>query len=391
MTAVCEDRRACLLGAGVIILGLILFAPALDNGFRADDWQFLAAASSADSPLTFLSPGQDLAFYRPLALALFWLEHRLFGFAAGLFILFNLFLHGLNASLGLVLLRRLGLSRPAAGMGAALFFLGVFHFGKQITWACTSGGLLSVTLILAALLIDLKRDKWRLPLLFILAVLAPFAHELGLFLPLFLLLRRILDDDSRKRAIVETAILATLGGGLWFLGNLSQSVGTPANTLAASGPFILLGRFLGYIGLMLLPIQESMNSRSLPGLAGLVAAMKWLQPLIGLFGVVILIGLIRRGSRAPRFLAAWMLLALLPFAFIPTPAGWLDLRYLYPAALPACALAGLGLFHMFARRRALALALLLLLILMAAGLELRLERSYDRQARLEADRIETLR
>ena len=385
-----RDKRQMLLTALVLLAGLCLYAPAMDNGFRADDWQFLAAALGSETAADLFIPRQDVAFFRPVALALFWLEERLFGFRGGLFIAFNVLLHALNALLAVRLFGRLGLSDGARGLAGAMFFLGVFQFSKQVTWACTGGGLLAVTLILAALLIDLGGRRARLPLLIAIALVAPFAHELGLLVAPLLFLRRLLNRESNRGRVLEAALLLLLGGGLWAVGNVAHGVGTPEQTLGASGPLAISGRYLGYPGLMLLPLQESAAARAaLPGSSALFAALRLLQPLLGLAALAAALVLaIRRGDGGPRFLGAWFLLALAPFAFVPTPAGWLDLRYLYPAALPACALAALLIARIARRRRAVAVVLAGALILVAASLTLLLERSYDRQARAESHRLE---
>jgi len=389
---VLRENRQKLLTALVLLAGLCLYAPAMDNGFRADDWQFLAAALGSESAGDLLIPRDDVAFYRPVALTLFWLEERLFGFRGGLYILFNFLLHALNAALAFRLLRRLGQDPAAAGLASALFYLGVFHYSKQVTWACTGGGLLAVTLILAALLVDLGRARTRLPRLMLLAVLAPFAHELGLLLAPLIFLRGLLGGQTNRRRALEAASLLLLGGGLWMLGNLAHGVTTPEQTLGASGPLAVASRYLGYAGLMLLPLQESAAARAtLPGAGALMAVLGVLRPLLGLAAIGGALALaIRPGDDGRRFLGAWFLLALAPYAFVPTPAGWLDLRYLYPAALPACALAAPLILRAAAWRRWTAILMAGALIVTAAGLTLLLERGYDRQAKAEAHRLENL-
>lgn len=379
------------IAVGILVLGLLLYGPALDNGFRADDFHFLAAAAGAESLGDLLVPKANIAFFRPAAMALFGLEYALFGPRPGLFIAFNILLHALNALLALRLFRRLGLGAAAAGCGAGLFYLGVFHFGKQVNWACTSGGLLAVALLLGALLIDLRCRQGRFYLLAPLAVLAPLCHEVGLLLPALLLARRGYAEGFSRRRLGEAMALLLLGGGFWLFGNLRFAVGTAAGTLQPSAPLAMLWRGLGYLGLMLLPLQDSVTLRAqLPTAQPLLAALDILRPLLGLALAGLLLTLALRREGAARFLAAWALIVLLPFAAVPLPGGWLDLRYLYPVALPACALAGMFIARNWAGRRMLALSLCALLLLAALPLTLLLERSYHRQGEAERGRLEML-
>lgn len=377
-------RRVLLLLAA---LACVPLGAALDNGFRADDYQFLTAVRSAPDPGALLGIQHDVAFYRPVALLLFAAEHALFGLRAGLYLLFNALLHGAIALAGFRLLRRLGVEPSAALLAAGLFLVGVAHLDKQVTWACTSGGLLAVLLVLVALLAEADPRRSGAGTAALAALLAPFAHELGLLLVPLLLLRRALGAGpitARPRG--WGAALLALGVVPWAVSALllgsagadttAGGLGSPAAVLAAAL------RYVGYFGLAVLPVPAT--GGGVP--AALSRALLGAQWALGAGVVLACARLLAARTARPglRFLAGWALLAVLPYAAIPLPARWLELRYLYFAALPLTALAATLLLRLGAPggwRRGLAAGIAVAMVLGSLGLALVIERRNDAAAR----------
>ncbi len=372
------------------LLALAVYARSFDNGFRADDFPFLSAVAAAPTPLALFAPQADIAFYRPLALALFALEHRLFGLASGLYLGFNVLLQAAAAGLGLLLLGRLGLGPLAARAAALAFFAGVFHFGKQVTWACTSGGLLGFVLLLVALLLAerpaeparWRRQRSRTALLVAIALAAPFLHESGLLIGPLVLLRRLLAGRPARRADWALGAFLFLPAlALWFWATGAAGVDTAQTSVAGGGLTPLLPRYLRYLGLALLPLQVAGLDPALASSGARLLAFAQLT-----LGALVAAGCLarlftRRAPAGQRFLAAWALVALLPYALIPVPRGWLELRYLHGAALPLAALAAALLAA--ARpgwRRWTAGALAAAYAVAALGIGVALEGKYDREA-----------
>jgi hypothetical protein len=381
-----------LLFGFLLLLGLGVYAPSFDNGFRADDFVFLAAVIDSPSPLALWAPQADIAFYRPLALQLFAVEYRLFGLAGGLYLVFNVLLQAGAAGLGLLLLRRLGLGPLAAAGAAGAFFLGVSHYGKQVTWACASGGLLALVLLLAALLLaepSSRQGRWRQRLrwtaVLAIALLAPFSHEAGLLIGPLLALRRLLGGAARGRGWLLGAALFLPALGLWLWATQAAGSNAAEASLQGSRLAAVLGRYLRHFGLALLPLQGD-------ALAGTRAAAlaTWLQIAQLVLGALVVAACAarlaqRKAPAGQRFLAAWALAALAPYALVPLPSGWLELRYLHAAALPLAGLAASLLAGDHVRRPRWAHwtagAVAAAYIVAALGIGSVLERRYDREAR----------
>jgi hypothetical protein len=145
-----------------------------------------------------------------------------------------------------------------------------------------------------------------------------------------------------------------------------------------------------YLGFMLLPIQESSLVYGQP------VPVKWLLGIAGplhvILGAAVVVGsvhLLLRGSRRAKFLVVWLYVALIPFCLIGLPEGWLELRYVYFAAAPLCALISTELLRRFFERgkasRAAAVALVVLATAATVFVTVTLERQYDAQSKSPAN------
>jgi hypothetical protein len=117
----------------------------------------------------------------------------------------------------------------------------------------------------------------------------------------------------------------------------------------------------------------------------LSAATRVAHSLHLVLGTAILAGILyvllrRRGAAC--VLAAWLLLAILPFTLVEQPNHRLELRYLFAAAIPLCALTAIAAAHAYARAKRAGKVFVTALVFAAiAGsviLQVILERSYDR-------------
>ena len=364
---------------------LVLFAPAFDNPLRDDDLVFLGHVIAHPGLRDLLRPSPSFAFYRPGALLLFRLEYGLLGLAGGHYLVVNYLLHVSIAIVLLGLLRAIRVHETAAALGTALFLVGFGHYAKQPMWACTSGPMASALLCLLAIRFALRRTEvpdaashprralaWSAAMLGALS-LAPLFHEAGLVAPLLLL--PILWPRGEKATgrgiLVAFSALPALA---WTLTLLALSRHYPAYRGAAPQILRVPVYLFRYLGFMLLPIQKSQ-----------LALTPYLQA--GLSGAVVVAsaGLVRRGPRSARLLVLWLYAALLPFCLIALPDGWLEMRYLYFAAAPACGLAGMlaATLHEKSRTagRQLVVASACAVVIATLAFELVLEHKYDRYAR----------
>jgi hypothetical protein len=170
-------------------------------------------------------------------------------------------------------------------------------------------------------------------------LLAPLWHESGGMAPLLVAIvacmptGRCGDPRARQRAL-RLAAVGAIASMAWVVVLLSLRARYPAYTQAVDWSEIV-SRWLRYPGLLVFPLQEA----------------QWrLAPVLhAVFGAAAAAGavfLLRRRPRTPAAaLSAWAYAALLPFCLVPMPGSWLEPRYLYGAALPACGLAALALQH----------------------------------------------
>jgi tetratricopeptide (TPR) repeat protein len=105
----------------LILLTMLVYAPALRNGFIWDDDDHLTANPAMTLPDGLKRIWTSLAFsrYYPLTLTTFWVQRRLWGLNPLPYHAVNIALHGVNAALLFVLLRRLNVR--GAWVAAALW------------------------------------------------------------------------------------------------------------------------------------------------------------------------------------------------------------------------------------------------------------------------------
>ena len=403
-----RTRSIYFFVAVCLLAGTFIYMRTLGNGFRNGDFAYLRAAFEAGSPAAIFSPRESIAFFRPAAFALFLAEQRLFGLNAGAYLAFNVLLHILNAGLCCLVLKRLDLDRTKAILAAGMFYLGVFHYGKQIGWACTSGGLVMAALVTAAVLpvaatgAPRGASPWRgWATTCVACVLAPFFHEAGLMAPLVVLVA--VAARRGRRGLVHPVVVGAvvLTGGAWIAATLLD----PRTSALAHGgvfdPLAIVWTVCRYFGLAALPVQSaSPLAGSSPAVAAAVAVMQPLQPFVGLaFILLVLAAWIRRAPAPLRILGAWAVVAVAPYALVPLPADWLELRYLYCAAMPLSALLAAGLVSGIGAagrwRRSISMLVLAVAIGGSATLgallqqkRARAARSPENLARLEALRVE---
>ncbi len=118
-------RRHVLGGMGALFLGtLVAYIPAYRADFIWDDDEYITTNQAVQRPeglgQIWFKPGATVQYY-PLVFSTFWIEHALWGLDPLGYHVVNVALHGVNAVLVWLVLRRLEL--PGAWFVAALFAL----------------------------------------------------------------------------------------------------------------------------------------------------------------------------------------------------------------------------------------------------------------------------
>lgn len=373
-----------------ILISLLVYAKAFDNPFRQDDFTFLRHVETHGMP-GVLSPGPEFAFYRPGSVALFALEHAGFGRHSGFYIAFNYILHAGIAVLVFLALRRL-YGRDAAAVASALFLVGLGHYGKQVMWACTSGPLMSTGLCVAAILVLLRgaeplstekvvihNQASRTMVAVGLLAFAMLFHEAALAMCAIGALLVVTDAPDRQRWKHAVPFLALPVAALALWLTQTRQAGyhaVPPGEAIVNAPVQLVS----YLGFMLMPLQPTAlvdGARTAYVLAHVAPVAR---TVLGIAMLVALLYIVVRRHGTVRLLALWLLVAMLPYTVLRSPTHHLDLRYLYPASIPFCALAVMVLISLRDRgsvTRLMAGAITILAVAGSAALQLILESRYD--------------
>jgi hypothetical protein len=319
------------------VLSLALFAPSFDNGFRDDDYNFLYKTVHAEGLAQLVSDSAGLTFFRPGAWLLFAAEYKAFGMHSGPYVVVNWAIHLLNSFLLLLVLRRAGYGASVAAWAAGLFVLGFGHYGKQVMWACTSGPLTSVALTLTTVLLALKTTdpdagpvaRRMAPLCAVPALLATSFHESAVVVPV-IALALCLKAFGPWREMRKAPILWTAASLLWFGILAIVSPMHDAYTRVASDPVTAL-RFIRYVGIMVLPVQNSpLLDRVWPWLS---VNAHVVQLIVGIAVLAATVLYIRARGLGVGALLAWLLVALAPFSLVGISANWVERRYVYFPAM----------------------------------------------------------
>ncbi len=233
-----------------------LYLPALSVGFFSDDLLFSVLAPRDPSALFRGVP--ELLHYRPLAMSLFWLMQRGFGYDRAAFHFLTLSVHMLNTALLYPVLRRLGAPRAVSRSAVALF--GLLPFAHEpIAFVMGSVHSLALFWLLGATAVILRPGSPAAP--------GKIALALGAYLAAVL---------SHETGIVWPAWLLGIAG--LRRGRFpALRLGIPAGAAVGIG-YLLLWRTLprGDPGVLALPIFTLESS--------LYAAQGWLYPLGPILG-----------------------------------------------------------------------------------------------------------
>jgi hypothetical protein len=376
-------------------LSLALFFPSFDNSFRGDDFVFLRHVTEGTPLSIIFRPTAAFAFYRPGAIALFYMEHTLFGSSGGLYLLFNYLLHVAISLVAIRVFVVLGFTKPSALLAAGLFAIGLGHYGKQVMWASTSGPLVAILLSLFAFLLAVRwgvdwRRKGRLAGIIALLFVSMTFHEAALLTPFLLVL--VIWCYKRERHPGRDTLLVMSAPVLWGIVLVVVAGHYTSYARAGASATDVPQYLLRYLGFMLVPLQGGGSVQSaVPGPAEILRGVAgYLQLFVGSIVFALIAALITWGGRTLRVLSAWVLIALLPFCFVALPKHWLELRYVYYASIPACGLIALGAEAMWTsrdrRRRMVVVALAIAVTVGAASIVRMLERKYDAMARKRTGR-----
>jgi hypothetical protein len=321
--------------AALVLLAVVGRDFVIATTFLGDDYLFRAFARLEPNPLVaFVSDKHGGEYYRPIPMLLWWALERLgrgsvWPFAASAFLL-----HGTCAVLLGVLAHRLGASRRAAGLAAALFFAAPAQ-REAALWFSASTDLLAAAAMLGSMVGLLSPRPSRRAVSLLLAGVAFFSKETALVLPFMVGCRgwyrhgaEVRQPGSRTQTVLRkmaTDVVPFFAvAAVYLAARLAVLHGLGGNNDPRAPVWA--------VGIQLL--------------GGVVHAVSAYSPLpeglawaVGGAGLAVA-GVVLRRSRLAALAALWSVLAVLP---LPA-AGWVvGARYFYLPAMGLMLLLALAL------------------------------------------------
>jgi tetratricopeptide (TPR) repeat protein len=358
----------------VVGAALLVYAPALGNGFVWDDTLVLERQLSAfRTPLdAFLPPSgvpqMSPFYYRPLVVVTYLLDRTLGGGSPLAFHLTPVVLHATACALLLLLLRRLlGAQATVAATGAALAFAVHPAHAEVVAWMAGRSDALAAVGVLGALLAWTRWLEAPRPWTLVAGAVLLLAGLLGketaaAAVPLALLLPWVPPPDGARRSgwPLWAAVGAAVGAYL-ALRTAGLGAGTPSPSPAAAGVRGLLGALGFYVEGLTWPRAAPVVRTTVP-IDGLHVGLGALGLLVT---VVALAVALRRSSRPAVFALAWIAAALAPallLAFRAVSETPVAERYLYLPSAGVALLLALALARLAPTKSAAVVALGLVLV-----------------------------
>jgi tetratricopeptide (TPR) repeat protein len=310
--------------AGLLLLTAVAYLPAMRGAFVWDDDDYLAkneALRTSDGlRRIWLDPNASPQFY-PLVFTSFWAEYRLWGLNPAGFHIVNILLHGVNAILLWLVLRRLGV--PGAWLAAALWALHPVNV-ESVAWVQERKNVLSGLFYFAAVLAyfhfspprpaeqPARVNRWTCyALALVLGVCALLSKTATCTLPAALLLLAVWQHGRGAwhdllALLPLFAVCVTMG--LVTIWVEKHHVGAEGEdwALSAGQRFLLAGRALWfYLGKAVWPVTLTFIYPRWE--IDTDVWWQWLYPLLALVMTFVLILMRRRLGAGP--LIAWLFFA----------------------------------------------------------------------------------
>ena len=346
----------------LVALVLAVYGASLGHGFVWDDEAIVVGNPDTANPAAIgrvlLSPDEVAPYYRPLNRASYLVDHALFGMDPRGFHGVNLALHAGSVLALYALGRRLFAAAGPAWLAAALLAVHPIH-AEAVNFVTARNNLLSLlfSLLAVSAFLDADRDDslGKSALSAVAFLLALGSKEPALAaLPLMAAWPWLRGLPPRETAFRSARLLAPHAAALaLYLVARAVALGGAAAP-AVAGPGLLerlawnLVSIPAYLGLLVFPKELTVFHRALPSPGD---ALAWIVPAWIALGVSFA-ALARRRTRASSFGALWLLLNLLPIAYlVPIPSAPFAERYFHAAAVGVWIVAADAAFRIPASRR----------------------------------------
>lgn len=342
----------------VVLLALAVFANSLRNNFVWDDNELIvdnpAVHTLSDVCQFFTShfwsqSSQPSArgYYRPLVLLSYALDYRIWGPNPAGFHLTNMLWHALASALVCMLAWRLTSSRAASVAAGALFAVLPVHV-ESVTFISGRTDVIATVFILLSVLLFLdERGRERITLRFPLSVLffglALLSKEVAVIVPALLLAGELaqVSRGTQRRSVLMHAIywiVLALYLAVRF-GLLKISPELQGKLTAREVLFTMPGVALDYLRLLVIPVNLCADYAVH---VQQYATLTNVAIIIVLAGACAGTGMLILKKKSGGFLAAWILLGLLPVLQIVPISVLKAERFLYLSSAGYCSLVGMA-------------------------------------------------
>ena len=383
----------------IILVGAVVFANSLQNGFTFDDWPLVAhnpLVMQPDLGAIFSSaywPNQpDLGLYRPLTTLSYGMNGWLLGDGAWGFHLVNVVLHIMNALLLFVGVRKI-LAQPFAGFCALIFLVHPLQ-SEAVNSIVGRAELLAAFWMLVAWVIYVYGHKeWRWYVIALVIFLGCLCKEHAAMMVGVLALADFIgvvnvDADGEQNGLRGrwlrfyreslSGVLLCVGVvglfvwvryavvGAFLLPNVPDYIDNPL----AHGVFwerwlTALGIVLRYVGLMFLVgnLSADYSFEAIPIVSTIWSGFAWGGlAIICCLGWLILVGIQRRRHTVWALAALWMVMPVLPIANLLFPIGTVMAERLMYAPMIGFGLMWGICFSQLSRERYIALVIACVLL-----------------------------
>lgn len=268
----------------LFILTILIFSPMLNNFFVGDDFTWLRwaaectsnaqdnCASLFDAIVNYFA-NADGFFYRPGTKIYFYLMHSMFWYNQIAYHVVSVILHFSVSALFFFLANKILKNKHLAFLASFLFLI-MSGYSEAVFWVSSTGYLFNAFFALLCILLFISWEKEKKNVFYILSLIsltiALFFHEVGVVIPLLVVLVKLFNEDkiNLKKLlnlryaflfipVIFYLILRFTAQSHWFNGDYSYNI--------IKLPFNFAGNALGYLALTVLgsismPIYQALRN-----------------------------------------------------------------------------------------------------------------------------------
>lgn len=373
------SKRIILLFSFVLLLILlngIIFSQIFPSFFFADDFYILNIIKefNVNNVLSGIIMLSTKHFFTPLPFLAAWIVYQVFGLNPSGYYLLNFTFHLSNAILIYFIFMKISKNKSIAIPSAILFIVYCGNW-ESLGWTGAVNHIIYAFFMLLTIL-------WYIYDLYLCSLfafmLAIFSHETALFiLPALLSLYEVFIHGTNIKPLFRRIAPYLIISFFFLMFKIYREIFVVQ--IISEGyyniGFHFISNYLGCISTLIVPITSSYRSASVL-LLKYLAVISIIKIMVILFVPFIVCVLFKYGSKLVKFLAASILLILLPYSFFDLP---IVSRYLYEASIFFTCLIVVILESVVKRSNIKAMVLSFLIIINLSGMYLYQKAFYEKK------------